>query len=241
MTPLSQFKVLTFDCYGTLIDWERGICDALRPWLNRNGPPIDDEALLAAFARIEKVVEGETPELPYPQVLRATYARLAESLSMPSDAASAYALADSIGDWPAFADSPDALQRLKRRYKLVILSNVDRSSFARSNQRLGVEFDAIITAEDVGSYKPAMGHFTRAAELFKKWGVNPEEWLHVAQSLFHDHAPAKSIGLATAWIDRRRGRAGTGATPAIRLATPPDWSTATLGEFADLVDASFGG
>ena len=238
---LSNYSALTFDCYGTLIDWERGMLAALTPWLERARIEADESSLLAAYGRHETVVQTENPGMPYRDIVARVLGRMADDFNATASEDEMREFGAAVGTWPPFPDSCEAMAYLRRHFKLVAITNVDNQSFARTHVLLGEPFHAIVTAEDVGSYKPAMGHFTRAAELFKKWGVNPEEWLHVAQSLFHDHAPAKSIGLATAWIDRRRGRAGTGATPAIRLATPPDWSTATLGEFADLVDASFGG
>lgn len=239
MTALSQFRVLSFDCYGTLIDWERGLCDAFRPSLAKSNRSIGDEQLLETYAQVETVIQTERPGAKYPDVLREAHHRVMDRLELPRDEVQASQFGDSIGDWPAFPDSPEALRRLKERFKLVILSNIDRASFELSRRRLGIDFDAIITAEDVGSYKPAMGHFDRCAELIQKWGIKKSQWLHVAQSLFHDHVPAKSLGLSTAWINRREGKIGSGATPVASLQTPPDWETPTLAALADLVDASF--
>ncbi|HWL95367.1 MAG TPA: HAD family hydrolase, partial [Phycisphaerae bacterium] len=222
-----------------LIDWERGILAVLHQWLGRNGIAAPDGQIMEAFAKAEHVCEAETPAALYPDVLRNVHGRIARTLGAPSAPADADALAHSIGDWPPFEDTCTALIALKRRYKLVILSNVDRASFARTNQKLGVSFDAIITAEDVNGYKPAPGHFHRAAGLFDSWSIRREEWLHVAQSLYHDHVPAKSMGLRTAWINRRHDKSGAGATPTPQHGVQPDWTVNSLGEFAELVEREF--
>jgi 2-haloacid dehalogenase len=209
---LSDFSVLTFDCYGTLIDWEGGIWHALRPLLARcpNAPARD--AALAAFGAVESAQERETPSLVYSQLLARVHRRLAGQWGAAPNDAEAEAFGNSVGDWPAFPDSVEALAYLKRHYKLVILSNVDRQSFARSNRKLAVEFDAVYTAEDIGSYKPDPANFRYLLGRLAALGHRPGDILHVAQSLYHDHAPANRAGLASAWIDRRHG-AGGGATP----------------------------
>src|SRR5215470_12448587 len=194
----SGFDALTFDCYGTLIDWESGILAAL-------GAGGDDA--LAAFAELESELEAG-PYLRYREVLARCYDGLASRYDLP--AAGAAAFADSVGDWPAFPDSHDALARLKERFKLGVITNCDDDLFARSNARLGVEFDYVITAEQAGAYKPSPRGFELA---FERIEIPRERILHVAQSLFHDHVTAKRLGLSTVWIDRRGGRGG-GATPA---------------------------
>jgi 2-haloalkanoic acid dehalogenase type II len=205
-----MIKALSFDCYGTLIDWETGILAALAPWQAQLGG--EPEALLAAFARHESAIEAEQPDLLYPQVLVKVMRRLGEELDTEVGEDEARAFGAAVGDWPAFPDSAAALASLKQRFQLVILSNVDRASFARSNSRLGVEFDLICTAEDIGSYKPARANFDYLLARLDERGIAPDELLHVAQSLFHDHAPALAMGLQTAWIDRRAGKSGGGAT-----------------------------
>ncbi|MBK8270878.1 MAG: haloacid dehalogenase type II [Planctomycetes bacterium] len=232
---LTQFRVLTFDCYGTLIDWERGILAVLRRHFSPNGEWADD-AMIKAFAIGESEAERDNPIAMYPDILRMAARRVGKALGIDCTPEAADALAMSVGDWPPFDDTVAALQKLNQRYKLVILSNVDRASFAKSNARLGVEFDAIITAEDVAAYKPALSHFRRAAKLFDEWGIQRHEWLHVAQSLFHDHIPAKSMDLKTAWIDRRHGREGWGATLPPNSNVKPDWTFNTLADFAARVE-----
>jgi 2-haloalkanoic acid dehalogenase type II len=210
---LHDFKVLTFDCYGTLIDWESGILAALRPLLGKLGGRIADEPALEAFARHESAIEAETPGLNYRKVLAEAHRRLAKEWGAPVDEAAATRFGDSVPDWPAFPDSAAALAALKQHYKLVILSNVDRASFAESNKKLGVTFDAICTAEDIGSYKPDRRNFDYCLKTVKeKLGFAQSNILHTAQSLFHDHQMAKEVGLATCWIDRRMGKVGGGAT-----------------------------
>jgi 2-haloalkanoic acid dehalogenase type II len=210
---LTDFKILTFDCYGTLIDWESGILAAMRPLLAKLGTKVDDGAALEAFARHESAIEAAEPALNYRKVLAKAYRALAAEWDTAIGDGEAERFGGAVPDWPAFADSADSLTYLKQHYKLVILSNVDRASFAESNKRLGVVFDAICTAEDVGSYKPDRRNFDFMLRTVKeKFGAAPGDILHTAQSLFHDHQTAKSIGLATNWIDRRMGKAGGGAT-----------------------------
>jgi 2-haloacid dehalogenase len=209
---LGDFKVLSFDCYGTLIDWESGLAAALQPLIAKSGRQVAREEALAAFARNESAQQTETPSLRYSELLALVYRRLAAEWGVAPDAAAAHAFGGSVGDWPEFPDSLEALAYLQRFYKLVILSNVDRASFARSNARLGVSFFAIHTAEDIGSYKPDPRNFRYLLDRLAESGHRPDDILHVAQSLYHDHMPANRCGLRSAWIDRRGGSAG-GATP----------------------------
>ena len=229
---LGDYTTLAFDCYGTLIDWESGILAALRPWLARHGRQLDDETVLNAFAAAETAAEAATPGKRYPDILADALGAMAARWNLPLDASEAERFGNSVGDWPAFPDSAPALAYLKRHYRLVILSNVDRASFARSNARLGVAFDHVYTAEDIGSYKPALRNFEHMLERLAAEGVRPREVLHVAQSLFHDHVPAKQLGLATVWVNRRAGRAGSGAT--LPAQATPDLEVASLAELVEL-------
>jgi 2-haloalkanoic acid dehalogenase type II len=229
---LSDFRVLTFDCYGTLIDWESGIWSALQPLLGKGGAAPGRNQALEVFARFETAQEAQTPGLRYSELLARVHRRLAEEWGIAASDEEHRAFGRSVPDWPAFPDSPEALAYLKRRYKLVILSNVDRESFNGSNARLGVGFDAIYTAEDIGSYKPNPRNFEHMLQALAAEGVRREHILHTAQSLFHDHAPAKRLGLATAWIDRRHGEAGWGATPAAEGARY-DFRFKSLAEMAE--------
>lgn len=215
---LNDFSTLTFDCYGTLIDWETGIWNALAPLARK--AKLGREAALEAFSLVETAQEHATPALKYSSLLETVHAHLANDWGIASKAAEHEAFGQSVPDWPAFPDSAAALKYLKKHYKLVILSNVDRKSFAASNKKLGVTFDAIYTAEDIGSYKPDPRNFEYLLKHLKRdLGVSKDEVLHTAQSLHHDHVPATKAGLARAWIDRRFGREGSGATK--KVAKPP--------------------
>jgi 2-haloacid dehalogenase len=235
---LTDFDALSFDCYGTLIDWEAGISTALAPWAVRQGVTLTSEELLERYARAEAAEEERTPGSLYPDILRATMRSLAGSLEVTIDESDTERLARSVPEWPAFADAPEALASLASEYKLIILSNIDRESFLGSNRRLGVHFDAIITAQDVGSYKPSPRNFTVLLETVDTMGIDRKRLLHVAQSLFHDHVPAKTFGLHTVWINRRAGRPGWGATPAPESHVTPDWTFASMGEFAEACAAA---
>ena len=209
---LAEFTTLTFDCYGTLIDWEGGIMVALQPLLGAMGAPLPREAALSLFARHESEQQRRTPGILYPALLAEVHRQMADRLGVAMTQADHQRFGASVPDWPAFADSAASLRYLKKSYRLVILSNVDRASFAASNERLAVEFDAVYTAQDIGSYKPDPDNFRYLLARLDEYGTAPAKILHTAQSLFHDHVPAQQIGLRTAWIDRRGDAAGGGAT-----------------------------
>jgi len=209
---LTDYKVLTFDCYGTLIDWESGIFTALQPLLERVSENPGRDAALELFAVHETAQELATPGMPYPELLSNVHARMGEHWGVNRDTALEATFGQSVEDWPAFPDSAEALAYLKQHYQLVILSNVDRQSFAASNEKLRVAFDAIYTAEDIGSYKPNPRNFEYMLEHLKQRGLEKGDILHTAQSLHHDHVQATAFGLATNWIDRRRESEGYGAT-----------------------------
>jgi 2-haloalkanoic acid dehalogenase type II len=229
---LGDFSALTFDCYGTLIDWERGLLDALAPWAARQGCGADDEQILAAFGEAEAAAQARAPQKPYPEILADVLQALAERWHVKADPEARKRFGASVGNWPAFADSAPALAYLKNHYRLTILSNVDRASFARSETRLGVRFDDVFTAQDIGSYKPDVRNFRYMLDRLGRVGIEPRQVLHVAQSLFHDHVPAKQLGLATVWVNRRAGRQGSGATPPAQAR--PDWEVASLAELVQL-------
>ncbi len=246
MQDVTKFNTLTFDCYGTLIDWERGILAELRPWADRHGrQDLGDNAILEAFGTIEAACEAATPGKLYPEILAEVLGKLAEKWGIKTGAGEAAEFGRSVGRWPAFADSATSLRYLKRYYKLVILSNVDRASFAVSNEKLGVAFDRIITAQDVGSYKPSLRNFEYAlADLQRTFGTAKTDILHTAQSIFHDVVPARTLGLATMWINRRKSVGGWGATPAPREAgalTTPDIEVASMADFVALHQAHLRG
>ncbi len=234
---LHDFDVLTFDCYGTLIDWEGGIAAQLVPWAERHGLGVSADELLEVFAVAEHRQEAATPGLLYPQILEHVFADISAHFGVAVEAEEARAFGRSVQEWPAFPDSPAALAYLKQHYKLVIISNIDRASFAHSNAKLKVDFDAIITAEEVGSYKPDLRNFEFAFARLAEMGIRREKILHVAQSLFHDHEPAGQLGLRSVWINRRAGQTGWGATAAPRSEVTPDL---TFESMAALVEAHRG-
>jgi 2-haloalkanoic acid dehalogenase type II len=216
---LSDFKALTFDCYGTLIDWEAGILNELKPWARRNGLDLPDDRILEDFAEIESAVEHDHPAMIYRDVLAEVHRRLARSWGVPEDGAAARDFGDSVPRWPAFPDSAAALAYLRQHFTLVILSNVHNEGIAASARKLGNPFHHIFTAEMIGSYKPSRRNFEFMIDKLNGLGIPKDKILHTAQSLFHDHKPAQEIGLVSAWIDRRAGKQGQGATK--KLATPP--------------------
>lgn len=224
---LHDFRVLSFDCYGTLIDWESGIFAALAPLL-AHLPSLSRDAALEAFGRQESAAERENPRLRYSEVLASVYRSLAAEWGVRASAEDAARFGASVPSWPAFEDTAAALAYLKRHYKLVILSNVDHVSFAGSEPRLGVAFDAVFTAEDIGSYKPNAANFRYMLERLAERDIEKRAILHTAQSLYHDHVPAKRLGLVSCWIDRRGGRGGFGATPAPAAGVTPDFRFPSL-------------
>lgn len=213
MKDLTEYRVLSFDCYGTLIDWESGIAAVLQPWAEEAGLALDREQLLLAYAGNEADVAREQPAALYPRVLAEAFTRTGRDLGAPVSESWAARLGASLPEWPAFPDSAAALEVLARHYDLVILSNVHREGFAASNRHLNGRFAAIITAEDVGAYKPAGAHFEALGAWLDARGAGRGDLLHVAQSLFHDHVPARTFGLDSVWINRRHDRPGWGATP----------------------------
>ena len=213
---LSDFSALTFDCYGTLIDWESGMVAGLRPLTDRiaarDGVAPDRNAILEAHARQESTHQRQTPAKVYSDLLACVYRRLAEEWNVAVSWDEALTYGASVEHWPAFPDSAEALAYLKQHFRLVILSNVDNASFAHSNAKLGVDFDAIYTAEDVGSYKPDAANFDYMMMQLESLGICKSDILHTAESMFHDHAPANRHGLKNCWIYRRHADEGFGAT-----------------------------
>ena len=216
--PAKRFKgveALTFDCYGTLIDWETGLRRALRTALGANAARVPDEALLNQFAaheaRLETDARGEA-FVAYREVLWGVLAAMAATFN--ARVRDPDALGASIRDWPAFPDTSAALRRLKTRFRLCVVSNIDDDLFEMSRPKLGVELDGVVTAQQVRSYKPGKAHFK---EALGRLGLPASRVVHVAQSLHHDIAPASEMGLRTVWVNRQAGRPG--ATPPSR-ATP---------------------
>ncbi len=209
---LSNFKALTFDVYGTLIDWETGMVASLKPLTDRVSRPLSRDEILEAHAYHESTTQRWTPAKIYSDLLAVVYRRLAEEWGVEVAWEECVAYGLSVPQWPAFEDSASALRYLKQHFKLIVLTNTDNKSFAGSNARLGIAFDGVYTAEDIGNYKPSDRNFDYMLETLKRQGIEKNEILHTAESLFHDHAPANKHRLANCWIYRRHDKEGFGAT-----------------------------
>ena len=231
---LSDHKVLTFDVYGTLIDWESGMVAALEPLTQRAHRTLSRDQILEAHAHHESTTQLQTPAKRYSELLPVVYRRLAEEWEVSVTWEDCLLYGQSVRDWPAFEDSADALIYLKEHFKLVVLSNVDNASFAHSNKKLQVEFDAIYTAEDIGSYKPSPRNFEYMIAQLSRMGLEKSDILHTAESMFHDHAPANAHGLANCWIYRRHEKEGFGAT--VRPKEMPSYDM-VFNSMAELVEA----
>ncbi|ROL56973.1 haloacid dehalogenase type II [Bacteroidetes/Chlorobi group bacterium Naka2016] len=224
----SNFRILSFDCYGTLIDWEKGIIDAMVPFFLSRNVRITDETILELFAKFESE-SGNYIE--YKEVLKRVFKNICESLSIRCDDKEQSLLLESFEHWEPFPDTVEALNLLKKHFKLAIISNVDDDLFEMTRQKLGVNFDYIITAQQVKSYKPSPDVFKYA---FKKFCISKDQVLHIAQSLYHDIKPAKDFGLSTVWVNRRMGRKGNGATPFADAS--PDLEVPDLITLAQLIE-----
>ncbi|MBX2856148.1 MAG: haloacid dehalogenase type II [Rhodobacteraceae bacterium] len=209
---LTDFKILTFDVYGTLIDWETGMVEGLAPLTAQVGRQLSRDDILEAHAWHESTTQAQTPTMRYSDLLAIVYKRLAEEWGVAATWDDCLTYGRSVQNWPAFADSAGALQYLKRHYKLAILSNVDNTSFAHSNVKLAVNFDGRYTAEDVGSYKPSPRNFEYMLAQLERLGYGKGDILHTAESMFHDHASANAFSVANCWIYRRHDQQGFGAT-----------------------------
>ena len=208
---LDSFEWITFDCYGTLIDWETGIVTALGTVLGSHGIRWQSEQILALYAQLESDLESETREYtPYRNVLAQVVIGFGERLGFVPTASEVRSLPDSLSSWRPFPDTVPALRKLKQRFfKLGIISNTDDDLFAETAKHLQIDFDEVVTAQQARSYKPALNNFRLAIQRI---GVPKEKILHVAQSVYHDIIPARGLGLATVWVNRRGGRPGSGAT-----------------------------
>jgi len=209
---LSDYKALTFDVYGTLIDWETGMVNGLKPLTDQVSKNLSRDTILEAHAFYESSTQAQTPAKVYSQLLAVVYKRLAEEWGVQVDWSECLTYGESVSEWPAFDDSAAALQYLKDHFKLVVLSNIDNASFAHSNQKLLSPFHAVYTAEDVGSYKPSQRNFDYMLTNLARLGIQKKDILHTAESMFHDHAPANICGLDNCWIYRRHDQEGFGAT-----------------------------
>jgi 2-haloacid dehalogenase len=229
MFDFSRFQVVSFDCYGTLIDWESGIFSALHPILAAHGKGSPDAALLELYGELEAQAELG-PYRFYRDVLQSVVRGFGERLGFAPSDAEVHSLPESLRNWQPFPDTVAALRRLKTRYQLAILSNIDDDLFAFTSAKLQVSFDHVITAQQAQAYKPSLKLFRLAQE---RVGVAPERWLHVGQSIYHDVIPAQSLGLATVWVNRPSPRAGIGAVKA--AAGQPDLEVDNLGTLAERI------
>ncbi len=230
----SQFSWLTFDCYGTLIDWDRGILSTVRPILAAHGRNLSDAGILELFAAIERVEEAGEYRT-YRQILEAVMTKMAARLAIRLGSEQLRSLPDSLGDWPPFADTVPALRRLKQRYKLAVISNTDDDLFARTATHLEVPLDAVITAQQARSYKPALNNFRLALERLQ---APREKILHVAQSLYHDIAPANELGIASVWVNRNARAGASGGTAG---GAQPDLVVPDMATLAGLMDSQEAG
>ncbi len=229
MLDFSKFELLTFDCFGTLIDWETGISKCLQPIIKSHGIEITDDELLEKYARFES--EQETGSYStYKAVLTAVVQNIGIDLGFQPMLREFQALPASLPHWPPFPDTVDSLRRLHQRYKLAVISNVDNDLFVGTMRSLGVSFDWIVTAEKAQAYKPSPAVFEYA---FKTFDIPREKILHVAQSLYHDIMPAKALGLRTVWVNRRHDKLGAGATPPVEA--QPNLEVPDLKSLVDLI------
>lgn len=207
MLDLTQFKVISFDCYGTLIDWETGIFSALRPILAAHRKNLSDAQLLALYSELES--EAEQREFrSYREVLKAVVRGYGRRLEFKPTEAEEESLPASLANWKPFPDTVAALRKLKAHFQLAVISNVDDDLFAATARRLEVPFDHLITAQQARAYKPSLKVFNLARQRI---GIAPADWLHAAQSVYHDVVPAKSLGISTVWVNRPSPRPGAGA------------------------------
>ncbi len=228
MLDFSRFKFISFDCYGTLIDWETGILSALHPILENHGLSLADSDLLQLYGEVEAQAEGGEYR-SYRDVLREAGRGIGERQGFEASAAEQDSLPDSIATWKPFPDTVNALRKLHSRFQLAIISNIDDDLFAASARQLGIEFDEVITASQARAYKPSPTIFRLAQQ---KLGVSTQEWLHAGQSIYHDVIPAKSLGISTAWVNRPSLRPGVGA---VRQASgTPDVEVRSIQELAEV-------
>ena len=228
----TPFRCISFDCYGTLIDWESGLLSALRPVIAAHGIEISDSDLLRLYGELE-AAEQKRSYRRYREVLKAVVFGLGERLSFRASLAEAESLPESLARWQPFPDTVASLRRLHERYKLAIISNIDDDLFAHSAKLLQVEFDAVTTAQQAQAYKPSHKIFELA---FSKIGLPRAEILHAGQSLYHDAAPARELGLHSVWVNRPSRRPNAGAT--MNASVKPDVEVSSLKALSDLALAT---
>jgi len=228
MLDFNRFETLTFDCYGTLIDWETGIFTALRPILSAHGKTVDDATLLKLYGDFEQRSE-QGAFRPYRQVLESVVRLFGAELGFTPTAEEARSLPDSLGNWRPWPDTVEALRRLKTRFRLAIISNVDDDLFSATRPQLGVELDEVVTAQQAQAYKPSLKVFELALSRVQ---APAHRVLHVGQSVYHDVVPAQALGLATVWVNRPSARPGVGAVKAADA--KPDLTVGSLRELAEI-------
>lgn len=232
MIEFKKYRALTFDCYGTLIDWESGIKQLVRPWLVQLDPRPPSNLLLTSFALMQAKFQQVRPVLNYADVLRRTWGDIEGTFGWQPDASHAEQFAGSVGGWPLFSDTVESLRYFQRFYRLAILSNVDNCSLSKTLKLLQVPFSLTVTSQDAGAYKPSLAVFEKAIALLGDMGISKYEILHIAQSKHHDISPGRALGLATVWVNRRFDQKGSGAT----LATDaePDLAVNSLEELVSI-------
>ena len=231
---LESVRLITFDCYGTLIDWETGLLQALRPLFAAAGRAIPDVELLELYGEIEAELET-APYLPYRDVMARTAQAMGQRLGTTISADDGDAFADSLAGWEPFPDTVAALQSLSRKFTLGIISNVDDDSFAKTQKKLQVSFAVIVTAEQVQSYKPALKNFQ---EMLRRSGLPKEEVLHAGQSVYHDIVPTTILGIKNVWVNRPSIRPGVGAVR--RASSQPVYEVHSLAELAGFLETEGG-
>jgi 2-haloacid dehalogenase len=229
----SRFTTISFDCYGTLIDWESGILPALRGILEEHGHTLADAGILELYGEFEAEAEsGEYQD--YKHVLQSVVRKFADRFHFQASSGEIHSLHRSLAAWKPFQDTIPALQELQKRYKLAVISNIDDDLFAETRKLLNVEFDAVITAEQVRSYKPSLNNFRTALQTL---AITPAQLLHAGQSRYHDVVPARSLGISSVWVNRKSARPGIGAVRTVAeadLGAQPDLEVSDLASLATL-------
>jgi 2-haloacid dehalogenase len=226
----SRFNIITFDCYGTLIDWETGILGAIRPILSAHNAHLSNTDILRMYGEIEADEESGEYQ-PYREVLQAVVRGFGTRLGFVPSEKEQQSLPNSLANWKPFPDTVAALRQLKQKFKLGILSNIDDDLFSATAPQLGIEFDHVVTASQARAYKPSLDIFRLAQ---KKIGVPPQQWLHAGQSIYHDVIPARSLGIATVWVNRPSPLPNSGAAKPAH--GKPEVEVSSLKDLTDLIN-----
>jgi 2-haloacid dehalogenase len=222
----SRFSIITFDCYGTLIDWETGILGAIRPILSAHHAHLTDADILRTYGEIEAEEESGSYQ-PYKEILTAVIRGFGIRLGFVPSEEEQQSLPNSLANWKPFPDTVAVLRRLKQKFKLGILSNIDDDLFSATAPQLEIEFDYVVTASQARAYKPSLEIFRLAQ---KRIGLPPQQWLHAGQSIYHDVIPAQSLRIATVWVNRPSPLPNSGAAKPAQ--GKPDVEVASLKELA---------